>query len=74
MTIYSTTRLIPAHVIRHIRKEFRIRILNNFAIDRTMRAGDELSQFEQAARQESLRLIDAAIRAQGMTHSRHFIK
>ena len=74
MTTPSTTRLIPANIIRNVRKEFRIRFLKNFAVDTTMRAQDELSPLEQAERRESLLLIDAAIRAQGMSHPRHLIK
>ncbi len=74
MTTSITTRLIPAHIIRLIRKDLRIRFLKIFAIDTTTRAGDKLSPFEQAARQEALVLIDAAIRAQGMSHTRHLIR
>lgn len=75
MTIYSTTRLIPAHIIRHIRRGSRIRILQIFAIDKTMRATGELSHFEQAALQESRLLRETAShRAQGMSHPRHFFR
>ena len=74
MTTPSMTRLIPANIIRNVRKEFRIRFLKNFAVDTTMRPQDELSPLDEVARRESLLLIDAAIRGQGMSHPRHLIK
>jgi len=61
MTVYSTTRLMPALIIRHIRKGLRIRILQIFAIDKTMRARDEQSSFD-------------AHRDHGMSHPRHFFR
>lgn len=74
MTTNSTTRLISAATTR-IRKEgLRIRILNFFAIDKTMRARDTLSPAEIATRREALLQIDAAIRAQAVLHQQHFFR
>jgi len=73
MTIYSTTRLIPTHFIRHLHRDFRIRMLQILAIDSEVHAQGELSHLEQAAQQESRLMREAARhRAQGMSQPRHF--
>ena len=74
MTTNTTTRLIPAATTRTRKEDLRIRILNFFAIDKTMRAGDTLSPVEAAVRREQLVRIDAAIRAQAVVHPHHFIR
>ncbi len=69
----NTTRL-SADITRTKREELRIRILNFFAIDKTMRAGKTLSPLEAANRREALLQIDAAIRAQAVLHEQYFIR
>lgn len=75
MTTYTSTRKGPAHIIRHIRKDFRVRILQIFAIDRAMRAGDTLSHFELAEEHDlRIRALSATHRAQQVSHQRFLIK
>ena len=74
MTTTHTTRLITADIIRTKREALRIRFLNFFAIDKTMRAGDDPSPFEVAQRREALLRADEAIRAQVMSQPRYLIK
>ncbi len=74
MTTNTTTRLIPAEAIRNRQGGLRIRILNLFAIDKTMRAGDTLSPAEVANRREVLLRIDAVIGEQAVLRQQYFIR